>query len=67
MAREWAHFRYGVFDEGGMPDDSRHPSGYMMYQTESSELVVHANTCSDNKTPSGRWNEYVAYNKYRIY
>ncbi|KAK4030097.1 hypothetical protein OUZ56_023054 [Daphnia magna] len=56
MAREWAHYRYGVFDEGGMPDDERHPSGYMMFQTESSDKVVRANTCSGGKTLRGEWN-----------
>ena len=58
MAREWAHYRYGVFDEGGMPDDQRHPSGYLMFQTESSEKILRPNTCSDLITPSGSWNKY---------
>ncbi|KAI9559851.1 hypothetical protein GHT06_013858 [Daphnia sinensis] len=56
MAREWAHYRYGVFDEGGMPDDERHPSGYMMFQTESPDKVMRANTCSGGKTLRGEWN-----------
>ena len=55
MAREWAHYRYGVFDEGGMPDDLRHPSGYAMFQTDNAETVVHPNTCSDKQTPLGKW------------
>ena len=55
MAREWAHYRYGVFDEGGMPDDPRHPSGYAMFQTDNAETVVHPNTCSDKQTPVGKW------------
>ncbi|XP_057365303.1 calcium-activated chloride channel regulator 1-like isoform X2 [Daphnia carinata] len=56
MAREWAHYRYGVFDEGGIPDDERHPSGYMMFQTENSDKVMRANTCTGGKTPRGEWN-----------
>ncbi|XP_046463206.1 calcium-activated chloride channel regulator 4A-like [Daphnia pulex] len=55
MAREWAHYRYGVFDEGGMPSDQRHPSGYLTYQTESSDKILRPNTCSDLKTPAGSW------------
>ncbi|XP_057365444.2 calcium-activated chloride channel regulator 1-like [Daphnia carinata] len=56
MAREWAHYRYGVFDEGGIPDDERHPSGYMMFQTENSDKIMRANTCTGDKTPRGEWN-----------
>ena len=55
MAREWAHYRYGVYDEGGIPDDPRHPSGYLTFQTDSSELIARANTCSDNQQPRGNW------------
>jgi hypothetical protein len=59
MAREWAHYRYGVFDEGGMPSDQRHPSGYLTYQTESPDKILRPNTCSDLKTPSGSWSRYI--------
>lgn len=55
MAREWAHYRYGVYDEGGIPDDPRHPSGYLTFQTDSSELIARANTCSDKQQPRGNW------------
>jgi hypothetical protein len=59
MAREWAHYRYGVFDEGGMPSDQSHPSGYLTYQTESSDKIMRPNTCSVLKTPSGSWSRYI--------
>ncbi|XP_046642840.1 uncharacterized protein LOC124327860 [Daphnia pulicaria] len=44
-----------AFDEGGMPSDQRHPSGYLTYQTESSDKIMRPNTCSVLKTPSGSW------------
>lgn len=58
MAREWAHYRYGVFDEGGVRGDLRHPSAYTVFQTESSDMITRANTCSDNRTPNGQWTGY---------
>ncbi|KAK8788967.1 hypothetical protein V5799_021260 [Amblyomma americanum] len=40
LVHEWAHFRYGVFDEYGYPESSRYPSLYC----ESG--MVRASTCS---------------------
>ncbi len=57
MAREWARYRYGVFDEGGLPHDERHPAAYMSYATGRSEKIVKINACSNNVNPNGNWNE----------
>ena len=46
LAREWAHYRYGVFDEGGIDNDQRHPSHYETYQTGQTIPVDRANICS---------------------
>ena len=48
MAKEWAHYRYGVFDEGGIPYDIRHPSGFSVYQTDGS-IIAQPNTCSNSQ------------------
>ncbi|KAL1441163.1 hypothetical protein MTO96_008897 [Rhipicephalus appendiculatus] len=40
MVHEWAHFRYGVFDEYGDPESYRYPSLYCEFG------MVRASTCS---------------------
>ncbi|CAN7976458.1 unnamed protein product, partial [Ixodes persulcatus] len=41
LVHEWAHYRYGVFDEYGTPGDNRYPSLYCEFG------MVRANACSD--------------------
>ncbi|XP_077561001.1 calcium-activated chloride channel regulator 3A-1-like isoform X2 [Haemaphysalis longicornis] len=41
LVHEWAHFRYGVFEEYGDPESFRYPSLYCEFG------MVRANTCSD--------------------
>ena len=59
LAREWAHYRYGVFDEGGQIDDNRHPAAYNVFQTTDGSAVPRINSCSDKQTPIGSWNRYT--------
>ncbi|KAL3248015.1 hypothetical protein MRX96_056735 [Rhipicephalus microplus] len=42
MVHEWAHFRYGVFDEYGDPESYRYPSLYCEFG------MVRASTCSQH-------------------
>ena len=55
MALEWSHYRYGVFDEGRMPDVLRHPSQSTqcsrrtMPKQWSAQILTPS---SDNQTPS---------------
>jgi len=58
LAREWAHYRYGVFDEGGVPGDLMHPSGYMTFEVEKTAKVVRPNVCSHKLVVNGEWNKY---------
>ncbi|KAG0425049.1 hypothetical protein HPB47_027756, partial [Ixodes persulcatus] len=41
LVHEWAHYRYGVFDEYGVAGDYRYPSMYCEFG------MVRANVCSD--------------------
>ncbi|XP_077547790.1 calcium-activated chloride channel regulator 3A-1-like [Haemaphysalis longicornis] len=41
FVHEWAHFRYGVFDEYGTPGDAKYP---LLYCTQKGNLVL--NACS---------------------
>lgn len=43
LAREWAKYRYGVFDEIGYFDDPVYPSCYYSDLTEE----IQVNGCSD--------------------
>ena len=47
FVHEWAHLRYGVFDEYGGTGESNHP---VFYRPPGSNLIV-PNVCFD-KTPS---------------
>ena len=58
LAREWAHYRYGVFDEGGIRGDSMHPSGYMTFEVEKTSQVSRPNICSHKLAVNGEWNKY---------
>uniref|UniRef100_T1JCB1 VWFA domain-containing protein n=1 Tax=Strigamia maritima TaxID=126957 RepID=T1JCB1_STRMM len=52
LVHEWAHYRYGIFDEYGYPGHERYPMFYLDPNTE--QLVP--NYCSDQPITGRFWN-----------
>ncbi|XP_035223921.1 calcium-activated chloride channel regulator 2-like isoform X2 [Stegodyphus dumicola] len=45
LVREWAHYRYGVFDENGYPGDELFPSCYKIPGSD----ITHVTSCTNEK------------------
>ncbi|KAK7070877.1 hypothetical protein SK128_014953 [Halocaridina rubra] len=58
LAKEWAHLRWGVFEEIGYPDDLNLPLFYLEQEIVNNTVkkVLKPNTCTD-KIPLGSWRD----------
>ncbi|KFM72670.1 Calcium-activated chloride channel regulator 2, partial [Stegodyphus mimosarum] len=45
LVREWAHYRYGIFDENGYPDDELFPTCYKIPGSD----IIHVTSCTNEK------------------
>ena len=50
MVHEWAHYRWGVFEEYGFPDDKFYP---YFYKDESGNYIL--NGCYENGSLVGKY------------
>ncbi|CAG0891662.1 unnamed protein product [Cyprideis torosa] len=51
LVQEWAHFRWGVFEESGCHSDPRYLPYFYKYEPEIKRHTLELNTCSRRKIP----------------